>query len=129
VVEWVNQRDLPILTCRTNGEENGQLTINFLSQLATFFSQPRYLNLVTMVLLSYVSRVLTCQFSILNEPNMILLGAAPVDNWSKQAYAAVRQAGYDGIIVISDGFLPPSDFIGIFPESQYPGYPLVCYRL
>lgn len=53
---------------------------------------------------------------------MILLGAAPVDNWSKQAYAAARQAGYDGTIVISDGFLPPADFIGIFPEAQYPGY-------
>jgi hypothetical protein len=37
------------LTTRTNGEENGQLTIGFLTQLATFFSQPRYQNLVTMV--------------------------------------------------------------------------------
>jgi hypothetical protein len=129
VVEWVNQHGLTGLRGRTDGEENAQLTINFLSQLAAFFSQPRYQNLVTMVMLCDFSGVLTCQFSILNEPNMILLGAAPVDNWSKQAYAAVRQAGYYGIIVISDGFLPPSDFIGIFPESQYPGYPLVCYRL
>lgn len=129
LVEWVNQQGPPRLTIRTNGEENGQLTINFLSQLAAFFSQPRYLNLVTMVILSNVFRVLTCQFSILNEPNMILLGAAPVDNWSKQAYAAMKQAGYNGTIVISDGFLPPSDFIGIFPQSQYPGYALAYRRL
>jgi len=111
----------PNLTNRTNGEQNAQLTIGFLTQLATFFSQPRYQNLVTMVKGPYHERVIR-KFSILNEPNMILLGARPVNNWSKQAYAAVRQAGYNSTILISDGFLPPTDFIGIFPQSEYPGY-------
>jgi hypothetical protein len=59
---------------------------------------------------------------------MILLGAAPVNDWSKQAYAAVRQTGFNHTIVISDGFLPPSEFIGIFPEAQYPGYPAFLPR-
>ena len=37
------------LNRRTDGDQNGQLTINFLKQLGTFFSQPRYVNIVTMV--------------------------------------------------------------------------------
>jgi len=32
-----------------NGTENAELTTGFLEQLATFFSQPRYKNIVTMV--------------------------------------------------------------------------------
>jgi len=52
---------------------------------------------------------------------MILLGASPVDQWSQQAYKAVRNSGYNGTIVISDGFLPPDDFIGVFPQTTYPG--------
>jgi hypothetical protein len=52
---------------------------------------------------------------------MIRLGSAPVNQWTKQAYAAARQAGFNGSIVISDGFLPPSDFVGQFPQSDYPG--------
>lgn len=52
---------------------------------------------------------------------MIRLGAAPVNGWSKQAYSAAREAGYQGTIIISDGFLPPADFIGQFPQSNYSG--------
>jgi hypothetical protein len=52
---------------------------------------------------------------------MILLGAAPVDDWTKQAYPAVRNNGFNGTILISDGFLPPADFIGVFPQADYPG--------
>jgi len=48
VAEWVI-RTSHNLTNRTNGEQNAQRTISFLTQLATFFSQPRYHNLVTMV--------------------------------------------------------------------------------
>jgi hypothetical protein len=53
---------------------------------------------------------------------MILLGASPVNQWSKQAYSAARTAGFNGTIIISDGFLPPADFVNQFPESSYPGY-------
>jgi len=52
---------------------------------------------------------------------MILLGSAVVDNWTKQAYPAVRNNGFNGTIVISDGFLPPVDFIEVFPQTTYPG--------
>jgi len=52
---------------------------------------------------------------------MIRLGVAPVNQWSKQAYSAARKAGFNGTIVISDGFLPPADFVGQFPQSDYPG--------
>jgi len=52
---------------------------------------------------------------------MVLLGAAPVNQWSKGAYAAARNAGFNGTIVISDGFLPPADFVNQFPQKDYPG--------
>jgi hypothetical protein len=61
------------------------------------------------------------KFSILNEPNMILLGSAAVNLWSKDAYSAVRDSGFKGSIIISDGFLPPTDFIGEFSHTTYPG--------
>jgi len=53
---------------------------------------------------------------------MILLGAAVVNDWTKQAYTAVRDNGYNGSIIVSDGFLPPTDFVGQFPQATYPGY-------
>lgn len=40
VIGWLNG---------TDGALNGQRTINFTTQLATFFSQPRYKNVITMV--------------------------------------------------------------------------------
>ena len=52
---------------------------------------------------------------------MILLGSAAVNQWSKKAYAVVRESGFTGSIIISDGFLPPTDFIGQFSQTNYPG--------
>jgi len=53
---------------------------------------------------------------------MILLGSPSVNEWSKQAYAAARNAGFNGSIIISDGFLPTNDFVGAFSQADYPGY-------
>jgi hypothetical protein len=53
---------------------------------------------------------------------MIRLGSAAVNQWTKEAYSTARQAGFKGTIVISDGFLPPADFVGQFPSNDYPGY-------
>ena len=52
---------------------------------------------------------------------MIQLGSDIVNQWSKDAYAAVRESGFTGSIIISDGFLPPADFIGQFSRANYPG--------
>ena len=52
---------------------------------------------------------------------MIRLGSAAVNQWTKEAYSAARTAGFNGTIVISDGFLPPADFVGQFPLASYPG--------
>jgi hypothetical protein len=62
------------------------------------------------------------KFSILNEPDMLVLNPATVNQWSKEAYAAVRKAGFTGSIVISDGFLAPGSFVGVFPQATYPRY-------
>lgn len=58
VIGWLNgcaKVELCDLTSRTDGQQNADLTTGFLEQLSTFFSQPRYINLVTMVLASLVS--------------------------------------------------------------------------
>ena len=52
---------------------------------------------------------------------MIRLGSAPVNQWSRDAYSAARTAGFNGTVVISDGFLPPANFVGQFPSKDYPG--------
>jgi hypothetical protein len=59
---------------------------------------------------------------------MIRLGADVVNNWSKQAYKAARNTGYNGSLIISDGFLPSADFIGSFPQADYAGsvHPSPC---
>ena len=52
---------------------------------------------------------------------MIRLGSDVVNAWSKQAYAAARNAGFNNSLIVSDGFLPTSDFIGVFPQNSYSG--------
>lgn len=61
------------------------------------------------------------KFSILNEPNELILNPSTVNQWTIEAYSAVRKSGFKGSILISDGLLPPSDYIGLFPQTKYPG--------
>jgi glucan 1,3-beta-glucosidase len=76
----------------TDGTLNGDRTIDIHKQLATFFSQDRYKNLVTM-------------FGLVNEPRMVELDSSTVIAWTSRAFTAVRDAGFAGIVVFGDGFM------------------------
>lgn len=82
-IEWMNG---------TDGAKNAQRTIDIHKQLATFFSQPRYKNIITM-------------YGLVNEPKMSALPENEFLDWSQQAIEAIRGQGYDGLLVMGDGFL------------------------
>lgn len=76
----------------TDGTLNGQRTIDIHKQLSTFFSQPRYRNVVTM-------------YGLVNEPRMTALDQSTVVTWSQNAINAIRGNNYTGIIIFGDGFM------------------------
>ncbi|KAI5778421.1 glycoside hydrolase superfamily [Geopyxis carbonaria] len=84
-----------------NGDANGEKTLKIHTQLATFFAQPRYKNIVTM-------------YGLVNEPKMITLDPDKVISWTEQAYDVVRAAGYKGQIIFGDGFRGLSKWKGVF---------------
>ena len=76
----------------TDGALNGQRSLDFHKQLATFFAQDRYKNVVTM-------------YGLANEPKMISLPTSAVLEWTTNAIGVVREAGIKQAIVFGDGFL------------------------
>ena len=96
VINWLNG---------TDGELNGQRTIDLHQQLITFFTQPRYQNIVTM-------------YGLVNEPRMIVLDTDTVMAWSQKAIDAIRTNNFTGIIVISDGFLALNDWQGQLSQNK-----------
>ncbi|QIX01616.1 hypothetical protein AMS68_007133 [Peltaster fructicola] len=76
----------------TDGALNGQRTIDIHKQLSTFFTQPRYKNIVTM-------------YGLVNEPRMTSLDQSTVITWSQNAINAIRSNNYTGIIIFGDGFM------------------------
>lgn len=91
-IGWLNGPD---------GDLNGQRTLTMHGQLAEFFSQPRYRNIVTM-------------YGLVNEPRMIVLDADKVIKWTEQAYKVVRDKGYKGEIIFGDGFRGLATWKGAF---------------
>ncbi|KAK5136755.1 hypothetical protein LTR08_002051 [Meristemomyces frigidus] len=76
----------------TDGTLNGNRTIAIHKQLSTFFTQPRYKNVITM-------------YGLVNEPRMVELDETTVLTWSKNAIAAIQANGFTGIIIFGDGFM------------------------
>ncbi|GAB7336507.1 hypothetical protein MBLNU13_g09786t2 [Cladosporium sp. NU13] len=76
----------------TDGDLNGDRTIDVHKQVATFFSQPRYKNVVTM-------------YGLVNEPRMVELDPDTVIAWTSKATDAVQNANFTGIIIFGDGFM------------------------
>ena len=85
----------------TDGQKNGQLTLDLHKQLSKFFAQPRYKNLVTF-------------YGLVNEPRMTTLDPATVATWSAQAYKIIRDNGYNGKIAFGDGFRGLFKWTGAF---------------
>ncbi|KAK3073587.1 hypothetical protein LTR53_004686 [Teratosphaeriaceae sp. CCFEE 6253] len=83
VIGWLNG---------TDGTVNGDRTIAMHEQLSTFFTQPRYKNIIAM-------------YGLVNEPRMVQLDTATVLNWTETATTTVRNNNYTGIIVFGDGFM------------------------
>ena len=76
----------------TDGTLNGDRTIAIHQQLSTFFTQPRYKNIITM-------------YGLVNEPRMVELDTNTVLNWTETAVTTVRNSNYTGIVVFGDGFM------------------------
>ncbi|KAF2172553.1 glycoside hydrolase family 5 protein [Zasmidium cellare ATCC 36951] len=76
----------------TDGDLNGDRTIDIHKQLSTFFTQPRYKNIVTM-------------YGLVNEPRMVELDTNTVLTWTQKAVDAVQGNNFTGIIVFGDGFM------------------------
>ncbi|KPI40015.1 putative glucan 1,3-beta-glucosidase D [Cyphellophora attinorum] len=84
------------------GSLNAQRSLEIHEQLATFFSQPRYSNIITI-------------YGLVNEPKMIDLPMASVVDWNTQAVSVIRKAGLTRpYLPFGDGFLKLSDWQGEF---------------
>lgn len=83
----------------SNGKLNGERTIEIHKQLSTFFSQPRYKNIVTL-------------YGLVNEPKMPAIGTSVVLDWYNQAIPTIRNAGYKNLIIMSEGFIPLQNWAG-----------------
>lgn len=82
-----------------NGALNGERTIEIHKQLATFFSQPRYKNIVTL-------------YGLVNEPKMPAIGVSTVLDWYDKAIPTIQDAGYKNLIIMSEGFIPLENWAG-----------------
>ncbi|OQO11270.1 hypothetical protein B0A48_05526 [Cryoendolithus antarcticus] len=89
----------------TDGDTNGQRTIDIHTQLATFFTQPRYKKIITM-------------YGLVNEPRMTALPAQKVLSWSQTAITSLRQANFTGIIIFGDGFMGLDKWQGQLQNNQ-----------
>lgn len=83
IIRWLNG---------TDGDLNGQRTLDIHHKLSVFFAQPRYKNLVTM-------------YGLVNEPRMVELNTNSVLTWSQKAIDQIRKDGIKAIIVFGDGFM------------------------
>ncbi|KAI9792134.1 MAG: hypothetical protein M1833_001248 [Piccolia ochrophora] len=89
----------------TDGDLNGQRTLDVHKQLSEFFAQPRYKNVVTI-------------YGILNEPKMLNLNPQSVRAWTDKAIGVVQGNGVAAKISVSDGFLPPDQWVGEFSSYK-----------
>ncbi len=71
---------------------NAQRSLDLHTQIATFFAQPRYANIITI-------------YGLVNEPKMTELPVSAVVQWTTSAVQNVRKAGINATIAFGDGFL------------------------
>lgn len=90
-----------------NGGTFGNQTLEIHQQLAKFFAQDRYKNVVTI-------------YGLVNEPNLMVLHKNLVIDWTQEAYKIVRDQGFQNHIVYADGFLGANNWKDVFPQDEYP---------
>ncbi|KAG0341551.1 hypothetical protein BG000_008730 [Podila horticola] len=98
-INWING---------TEGAENAQRTIPYLTNMATFFSGPAY---------AHVSPIM----GLLNEPAAFIMGGDKVKTWYTKAFDAVRAATGQGKgpwAVIHDGMLGLSSWADFMPKAD-----------
>ena len=76
----------------TDGDTNAQRSLDLHRQLATFFAQPRYKNVIAI-------------YGLVNEPRMSALPVDSVIAWTTNAVQVVRKNGIKQLIAFGDGFL------------------------
>ena len=76
----------------TDGSTNAQRSLDLHTQLATFFAQPRYSNIIVI-------------YGLVNEPKMTELSISAVVQWTASAVSNVRKAGLNCTLAFGDGFL------------------------
>ncbi len=89
----------------TDGDLNGQRSIDIHNQLSTFFAQPRYANVIAI-------------YGLVNEPKMIALPTNTVLTWTTNAVNVVRKNGIKQTIAVGDGFLGLPKWQGKLPDVQ-----------
>ncbi|KAF2744776.1 glycoside hydrolase family 5 protein [Sporormia fimetaria CBS 119925] len=82
VIGWLNG---------TDGDLNGQRTLEIHHALSTFFSQPRYKNIITL-------------YGLVNEPKMVDMDTQKVLSWTSAAISQIRHDGITALLVFGDGF-------------------------
>jgi glucan 1,3-beta-glucosidase len=87
----------------TNGPTNAQRSLDIHKQLATFFAQDRYQNIVTV-------------YGLVNEPKMLVIPPSDVIAWNTQAVSVIRSAGITAHLAFGDGFLALTEWKGFFQD-------------
>lgn len=86
-----------------NGAQNAQRTLDIHTQLATFFAQDRYKNIITI-------------YGLVNEPKMLVIPEQSVVDWNTKAVQVIRDAGVSAYLAFGDGFLALTDWQGVFQD-------------
>jgi glucan 1,3-beta-glucosidase len=86
----------------TNGQLNGQRSLDIHDKLSQFFAQDRYKNIVT-------------HYGLANEPRMTFLKIADVIQWTENAYKTVRKNGVKALVIFGDGFMGLDKWQGLMP--------------
>lgn len=85
-----------------NGALNAQRSLDIHEQLAKFFAQERYKNVITI-------------YGLVNEPKMLVIPPDAVLEWNKKAVAVIRNNGItEQQLVFGDGFLSLTSWDDMF---------------
>lgn len=91
----------------TEGEVNGERTLQIATEMIRFFDKPEWSNVVPI-------------FGVLNEPAMMVLPAEKVKSWYEQSYNAIRKLlgpARGPQLTYHDGFLPLNSWQGFFGKQ------------